>query len=186
MSNVIRQLTNAKQRSVDARAQIALLAELFPKCFAVYEARRKPLKIGIRGDLVAAVGGFTGAQIRELHATLGRYVGSTGYLRAMDPKAVRVDLNGQPAGEVTLEESLIAKKRLYERATKRIRKAEFLKAKTEETKPKTEEQTSKQTESKQMKPSPSQKSSPRASERRGRRSLNHDERHYQYGQLEKL
>jgi sRNA-binding protein len=30
-----------------------LLAQLYPACFAVYEARRRPLKVGIRDDIIA-------------------------------------------------------------------------------------------------------------------------------------
>ena len=41
----------------DANAAIMLLAELYPACFAVYEARRRPLKVGIRDDIIAKVNG---------------------------------------------------------------------------------------------------------------------------------
>jgi sRNA-binding protein len=36
---------------------IVALAELFPQCFSVFQGRRKPLKLGIRDDLLAALGG---------------------------------------------------------------------------------------------------------------------------------
>src|SRR5262245_55547696 len=52
-------------------AAIALLAETFPKCFSVYERRRRPLRIGIHRDIKAALGGaITPA---ELHKALGMY-----------------------------------------------------------------------------------------------------------------
>jgi ProQ/FINO family len=37
-----------------ATAAIVRLAELYPKCFSVYEGRRRPLKIGIHKDILAA------------------------------------------------------------------------------------------------------------------------------------
>jgi sRNA-binding protein len=46
-----------KSRDTTVAAVIALLAELFPECFSVYEGRRRPLKIGIHRDILAAVDG---------------------------------------------------------------------------------------------------------------------------------
>jgi hypothetical protein len=40
-------------RPDETRAAIALLAETFPKCFAVFEQRRRPLKVGIHNDILA-------------------------------------------------------------------------------------------------------------------------------------
>src|SRR5262249_34916946 len=47
------QMTNIKHAT--NAAAIALLAERWPKCFAVYEQRRRPLKIGIDADIMAAL-----------------------------------------------------------------------------------------------------------------------------------
>jgi hypothetical protein len=49
-------------------AAIALLAELYPKCFSIYERRRRPLKIGIHNDVLAAVDGVITPA--ELHGAL--------------------------------------------------------------------------------------------------------------------
>jgi hypothetical protein len=38
-------------------AAIALLAEIFPQAFFIYGARRKPLKLGIRDEIVARLDG---------------------------------------------------------------------------------------------------------------------------------
>jgi hypothetical protein len=38
-------------------ATLALLCEIFPNCFVRYEARRRPLKIGIHLDLLAVLNG---------------------------------------------------------------------------------------------------------------------------------
>jgi len=54
-----------------ATAAIALLAETFPKCFSIYEARRRPVKLKIHLDIQAALdGAITPA---ELHKALGTY-----------------------------------------------------------------------------------------------------------------
>ena len=41
----------------EVNAAIALLAETYPKYFVIHEARRRPFKIGINADLVAALAG---------------------------------------------------------------------------------------------------------------------------------
>jgi sRNA-binding protein len=40
---------------IDAQATIAVLCEKFPKAFILYEQRRRPLKIGVRRDIEAAL-----------------------------------------------------------------------------------------------------------------------------------
>ena len=90
---------------------IVTLAEKFSATFAVYEGRRKPLKIGIFADLLIA----TAIDPAELKEALRLYCSNAGYLRACSaPGAVRVDLNGGAAGQVTDE--------LAERAAARLAK----------------------------------------------------------------
>jgi sRNA-binding protein len=74
---------------------LATLAELFPACFVArhYEPHR-PLKIGLRQDLV---GILTEA---EVNAALGLYCRRLMYRRAIAAGGARIDLAGQPAGEV--------------------------------------------------------------------------------------
>jgi ProP effector len=91
-------------------AAIALLAETFPKCFAVFEQRRQPLKIGIHADIAAALDGAI--TLEELSNALRFYTGNVGYLRSLRAGAPRIDLDGQPAGVVTAEETAFAKTRL--------------------------------------------------------------------------
>jgi ProQ/FINO family len=56
-------------------AVIALLAELYPKCFSVYQWRRRPLKLKIHLDIQAALdGAITPAQ---LHRALGISIART-------------------------------------------------------------------------------------------------------------
>ena len=40
-----------------SKAVISVLAAKFPKCFAVPDTRRRPLKVGIDADLLAALDG---------------------------------------------------------------------------------------------------------------------------------
>ena len=95
--------TSNKIRAEAATAAIALLTELFPRTFAVYEARRQPLKIGIDKDLVSAVAGAI--KPHELTSALAFYTGNAGYLRGLRVGAVRIDLDGNPAGTVTASEA---------------------------------------------------------------------------------
>jgi sRNA-binding protein len=96
---------------------IAVLADLFPGVFAVYEARRRPLRVGIHGDLKAALeGAATG---RELGLALSRYCGAGGYLRALKAGAPRIGLDGRPAGSVDLVDAAHAEMQLDLRRRKR-------------------------------------------------------------------
>jgi ProP effector len=90
-----------------ATAVIALLAKTFPKCFSVYERRRRPLKIGIHRDIKAALdGAITPA---DLHKALGIYCSNPAYLGHTRTGAWRLDLDGKPAGTVTADEEAHAK-----------------------------------------------------------------------------
>jgi sRNA-binding protein len=92
---------NAAQAEADAA--IALLAELFPRCFAVYEARRRPLKVGIYTDIIGAVGGAIAPY--ELSCALRFYCGNTAYLRGLRVGAARFNLDGHAVGTVNIDEA---------------------------------------------------------------------------------
>ena len=100
-------------------AGIARLAEAFPKAFFTYEARRKPLKVGIHDDIRAALGD---AVANELRATLGYYCNNDAYLRQCVTGAARIDLEGSLAGSVTAEQAEHAAELLRRRRAKRARK----------------------------------------------------------------
>jgi ProP effector len=85
---------------------IALLAETYPRCFAVYQARRRPLKIGIHKDILRELDGALTPD--ELSAALRYYTGNKHYLLALRPGAQRVDLDGEPAGAVTEDQAQAA------------------------------------------------------------------------------
>jgi sRNA-binding protein len=108
---------------IDVAAIITRLAELCPRLIFVYEARRKPLAIGIRDQIIAKVGDMITPD--ELSAALGSYVRSTGYLKAVARGAVRIDLEGNPVGAPTPEQMAGAAKALAARlARKKTRKAD--------------------------------------------------------------
>ena len=70
---------------------------------------RRPLKIGINRDLVAADTGISSTQLRQ---ALGAYTSSPSDLRACCEGAARIGLDGQPAGSVSEEESEHARRKL--------------------------------------------------------------------------
>ena len=93
-----------------AHATIELLASTWPACFAVKFRDRKPLKIGIAKDVAAATEGAITPE--ELEAAFGLYTRQTGYLKALKEGAVRVDLDGNPAGTVTAEQAAMARRHI--------------------------------------------------------------------------
>jgi ProP effector len=99
--------------SADGAAVLELLAERFPNSFALHQNRRRPLKVGIHKDIVAALDGAV--MPAELCAALRCYVRSAGYLRSMVAGADRIDLDGRPCGTVTEDEAEYASMTLARR-----------------------------------------------------------------------
>jgi sRNA-binding protein len=91
------------------RDTVALLAETWPACFTVYERRRRPLKLGIHHDILAAL---DGAITLQVHRALRYYTGNTWYLRATVAGAAPIGLDDNPAGAVNAEEAAVAAARL--------------------------------------------------------------------------
>src|SRR5262245_22704096 len=89
------------------KAVITAWAGRFPECFAVPEARRRPLKVGIDADLLAALSGTI--RRTELIRALAMYCSSDGYLERVLTGARRVDLEGKPAGVVMADDERHAK-----------------------------------------------------------------------------
>lgn len=106
---------NAAKRATTA-AVLELLVERFPRCFAIYQLRRRPLKIGIRADLeVALDGAVTPA---ELALALRIYATATGYLQNSRAGVARIDLAGNVVGIVTEDEAAHARLILITRRKK--------------------------------------------------------------------
>ena len=74
-----------------------VLIDRWPCCFFANPRHRKPLKIGIADDIMAA-GVLT---TDELSRTLRIYTGHIRYLEACVAGASRIGLDGAPAGEVS-------------------------------------------------------------------------------------
>jgi len=84
-------------------AVVARLAAAFPQTFVLEKhLAHRPLKIGIAADLRAALPELPS---RVLARALAAYAKRIMYLQALTAGAPRVDLAGNPAGEVTALEA---------------------------------------------------------------------------------
>ncbi|EEJ2565072.1 RNA chaperone ProQ [Salmonella enterica subsp. enterica] len=92
---------------------IAFLAERFPHCFSA-EGEARPLKIGIFQDLVERVGDEMNLSKTQLRSALRLYTSSWRYLYGVKPGATRVDLDGNPCGELEEQHVEHARKQLEE------------------------------------------------------------------------
>jgi len=106
----------------DLCAALTCLAARFPQTFVLegYQPHR-PLKVGIAADLVAR-----GAELdrRQLGAVLSAYTQRIMYRKAMVAGAARVDLDGNPAGEVSAKDAEHAAVKLAETlASRRAKQA---------------------------------------------------------------
>lgn len=118
----VQKLTNNKEI-------IAYLAEKFPLCFSL-EGETKPLKIGLFQDLSEALKDDERISKTQLRHALRQYTSNWRYLHGCKVGAVRVDLQGNPAGELEQEhadhaaqqlaeaKALVAQKRAAEKAAK--------------------------------------------------------------------
>lgn len=89
------------RHNVEVGAALDLLCETFPKAFAHYQMRRRPLKIGIHLDILAALGGAVTEA--ELSVALRCYTVNKVYCSRLRAGATRFDLAGEPAGVVSPE-----------------------------------------------------------------------------------
>ncbi len=97
----------------NSKELIAYLSELFPACFiATGEAR--PLKIGIFQDLATRLADDQRVSKTVLRSALRQYTSSWRYLHGLRAGMIRVDLDGNPAGELTEEHVTHAKAALKE------------------------------------------------------------------------
>lgn len=96
---------------------IAFLAEQFPACFSL-KGEAKPLKIGIFDDLSQRLAEEPRISKTRLRSALRHYTSSWRYLRSMKPGKQRVDLDGNPCGELEQQHADHAKKALEESLAK--------------------------------------------------------------------
>ena len=83
----------------DIHAALTRLAEWFPQTFVLEKhLPHRPLKVGIAADILARCPVLTR---RELGPVLGVYAKRVMYLQSLVAGAIRIDLDGNPAGEVS-------------------------------------------------------------------------------------
>ena len=90
------------RRAPTPTSVLPLLAEAYPACFDGENPR--PLKLGIHHDLMAA--GFEKAAVKR---ALACYCNRPRYRKALRAGAIRIDLQGQPAGAVTAADAETAR-----------------------------------------------------------------------------
>jgi sRNA-binding protein len=105
---------NKQAKHVMNRAVIKMLCDRFPQTFSLEGRRRRPLKLGVHADALAALDGAVSA--RDLHSAMRAYTSAASYLRTLSAGACRIDLDGKPFGAVTGEEEAVAKGRLADLA----------------------------------------------------------------------
>ena len=95
---------------MEHRAALTRLAERFPQTFVLekYQPHR-PLKVGIAADIKARCPDLTS---RERGRALAAYTNRIMYLRGLVEGAARIDLDGNPAGEVTARDAEYAAAKL--------------------------------------------------------------------------
>jgi sRNA-binding protein len=96
----------------EAAEIIAELTKLYPNAFSADPSRVRPLAIGLKDVLLQQCK----RSPKHLENAMRRYTGSAGYLNATVEGAVRVDLDGQEAGVVTVHQAEYAKRRLAKMA----------------------------------------------------------------------
>jgi ProP effector len=88
------------------------LVQLFPACFAGKGKPKPPLKKGIFRDIINRMPGGRGLKQWHLGRVLDDYTHGPTYLASLVEGATRVDLDGNPAGEVSASDAEHAAKKL--------------------------------------------------------------------------
>ena len=104
----VRQSPSAASECVERRSPddiIAVLADRFPAAFTIDPTARRPLAVGIHLKIAAAAPDLSRVDVRR---ALSRYTHKSSYRRTLFAGAVRVDLQGASAGEVTAEQAEFA------------------------------------------------------------------------------
>ena len=96
---------------------IAVLCREFPKCFVMFERRRRPLKLGIHLDIIAALG--ERIDRRLLRQALRFYTGNIHYGASQKPGVPRIDLYGNACGAVSEADAQSAARDVAARKTRK-------------------------------------------------------------------
>ncbi len=137
-------------------ATVAKLVETFPACFTA-EGEALPLKIGIFQDISAHFADDETISNTRLRQALRRYTASWRYLNCVKEGKTRVDLNGEPAGEITAEHAEHAQKQLEESKARAKARRPQKKADPAKERAKSKNGTSKPTRSSKSKVAPAPK-----------------------------
>jgi ProP effector len=89
-------------RAMETRS---VLAKHFPKCFADFKQPKRPLKIGIVSDIIAALPDF---DRHDLINAVTNYCNGKSYHAAMLEGAPRIDLHGNSVGVVSERDATYA------------------------------------------------------------------------------
>ena len=102
------ELSQTLRKRQTTAAVIELLADTWPGTFSVYEARRRPLAIGVHVALLEALDGAVTPA--ELSRALAVYTANGSYLRSLARRAaVRIGLDGAPVASVSAEDAASAR-----------------------------------------------------------------------------
>jgi ProP effector len=121
----------------DPNVVLAHLVERFPATFVLEKYRpHRPLKVGITTDIRGRCPEF---KSRQLGSAINFYTSRLVYLQSMVEGTARIDLDGNPAGEVTARDAAHAAARvaniLAQRAAAVVAKAGERKARASASKP---------------------------------------------------
>ena len=97
---------NISRKDIDDA--IELLCERFPRAFFQFERKRVPLKVGIRDDIIAAIGDAIDHQL--LGMALRYYTSNFCYRRTQKAGVARIDLDGNACGVVSEADAMSATK----------------------------------------------------------------------------
>lgn len=102
------------------RTLVSHLARVYPKAFSTDGRKVRPLAVGILKELQAARAGEEGhgLSMQELRRALRFYTQGAAYHRAVARGEARINLQGEPVGEVSEEQKAHAEARLAELAPK--------------------------------------------------------------------
>jgi sRNA-binding protein len=120
-------MSKASKRNAIARANrgIARLCEDFPAAFVAERwQEHRPLKVGVHVDINT----LETLSPKETLATIRAYTSRPQYLKSLTPGAARVDLFGDPAGEVTQNGADFAAQKMAAIEALAIRRVEAAKA----------------------------------------------------------
>lgn len=96
-----------------------VLAERFPKCFMPKGKWKRPLAVGIHLHVFEAAPDLSRTQVRK---AIGDYIMGPMYQRNLKAGVFRIDLNGEPLGEVTPEQEQRARRLIQRKGWNRRRK----------------------------------------------------------------